>query len=132
MKTILVIDDNEDIRENTAELLLLNDYCAITAKNGSEGFALAKNIKPDLILCDMMMPETDGRAFMKMAKEDNQLRQIPIIFFSAGTLPLHEQNKLIRSANGFLKKPFLEKDLLGTVQNALNGINNQPSGSPVL
>ena len=119
MKTILVIEDNDEIRENTAELLLLNNYNVLTAENGNKGFELAKSSKPDLIICDMMMPESDGSTFLKLAKEEKSLEHVPIIFFSAGTLPVTEQNNLTRLGNGFLKKPFLEKDLLGSIQDVL-------------
>jgi CheY-like chemotaxis protein len=119
MKTILVIEDNDEIRENTAELLLLNNYHVLTAENGNKGFELAKAGKPDLIICDMMMPESDGRTFLKLAKEEKSVQHVPIIFFSAGTLPVTEQNNLTSLGNGFLKKPFLEKDLLGSIQDVL-------------
>ena len=60
MKTILVIEDNREMRENTAEILELAHYNVITAVNGREGVEKARKQKPDLILCDIMMPEMDG------------------------------------------------------------------------
>ena len=119
MKKILVIEDNDEIRENTAELLELHDYTVFTAVEGGMGFELAKLIEPDLILCDIMMPETDGRTFLKLAKEDPTIREIPLIFFSAGTASPEVQKSLVRAANGFLKKPFTEEDLLKTVNRFL-------------
>ena len=59
-KTILIIDDNEDIRENTAEILSLGGYKTVTAENGKRGVEAALASKPDLIVCDIMMPELDG------------------------------------------------------------------------
>ena len=60
MKKILLIEDNIDVRENTAEILILANYEVITAKNGKEGVELALSAKPDLIICDIMMPTLDG------------------------------------------------------------------------
>ena len=126
MKTILIIEDSPEIRENTAELLALNNYAVVTAADGASGFALARRTIPDLVLCDMMMPETNGRFFLKMAKADKDLRHVPVIFFSAGTLPANDQYNLAKAADGFLKKPFMEKDLLQSIQDVLNKKTNQP------
>lgn len=120
MNKILIIEDNDAIRENTAELLEMNDYLVLTAVNGNQGFALAKKYLPDLILCDMMMPETDGRKFLKMAKGDAETQNIPLVFFSAGTLSTETQKELAASAKGFLKKPFAEEDLLNMITGLLN------------
>lgn len=124
MKKILIIEDNDEIRENTAELLELHNYDVFTAEEGTEGFELAKKHEPDLILCDIMMPETDGRKFLKLAKGDVMVREIPLIFFSAGTSPIEVQKSLVKAANGFLKKPFTEEELLKTVKKFLNHRNS--------
>lgn len=116
MKKILIIEDNDEIRENTAELLELHHYDVFTAEEGSKGFELAKKHGPDLILCDIMMPETDGRRFLKLARNDNLVKNIPLIFFSAGTGPAEVQNALIKAADGFLRKPFTEEELLNAVK----------------
>jgi len=119
MRTILVIEDNIEIRENTVELLELNNYKVISAKNGNIGFELAKKHQPDLVLCDMMMPDTDGRAFLYLAKGHLVVRNIPLIFFSAGS-PLAEVRKtLINEADDYLQKPFAEEDLLNAIKNVL-------------
>ena len=119
MSKILVIEDNKEIRENTAEILELNGYNVLTAENGNVGFALAKNHTPDLILCDIMMPETDGRAFLKLAKGEFGVRNIPIVFFSAGSSP-ELQKELIDGKNKYLKKPFTAEDLLVIIKDGLN------------
>lgn len=116
MKKILIIEDNEEIRENTAELLGLHNYFVLTAQEGGQGFELAKKHEPDLILCDIMMPETDGRRFLKLARNDDAVRDIPLIFFSAGTAAPEVQTSLTRVANGFLKKPFTEEELLKAIR----------------
>jgi CheY-like chemotaxis protein len=126
MKTILIIEDDDAVRENTAELLDVHDYDVITANNGRSGFALAKDRHPDLILCDMMMPETDGRTFLRLAKADEEIKDVPLVFFSAGTLPAKDQANLVKQADGFLKKPFFEEDLLHIVRTVLQ---NRQAGS---
>jgi CheY-like chemotaxis protein len=119
MLTILLIEDNEEIRDNTAELLEINHYHVVSAENGYRGYLLARNNQPDLVLCDMMMPESEGRAFLKLTRNDAALQQVPVIFFSADTYSGNDQNALSETGDGYLKKPFLEKDLLGTIQQVL-------------
>ena len=126
MKTILVIEDNTEIRENTVELLQLSNYRVVAAVNGQSGLEMAKKHLPDLILCDMMMPGTDGQYFMTMAKNDKKLRQIPLVFFSAGSPMPEVQKVLIRVANGYLKKPFTEEDLLEIITRALGKTQEAP------
>lgn len=123
MKKILIIEDNEEIRENTAELLGLHNYDVFTAEEGGEGYELARKHEPDLILCDIMMPETDGRRFLRLAKNDKMVRDIPLIFFSAGTGSPEVQKALIKAANGFLQKPFTEEELLKAVHKFLDSKN---------
>lgn len=115
MKKILIIEDNDEIRENTAELLELHHYDVFTAEEGGEGFEMAKKHEPDLILCDIMMPETDGRKFLRLARSDKAVRDIPLVFFSAGTAAPEVQKLLAKAANGFLKKPFTEEELLSAI-----------------
>lgn len=120
MKKILVIEDNDEIRENTVELLELSNYNVLAAENGRIGFDMAKKYHPDLIICDMMMPETDGRMFLQLAKADKEVQKIPLIFFSAGTPAIEVQRDLIKASNGFLKKPFSEEELLWTIEREIN------------
>ncbi|HET7897856.1 MAG TPA: response regulator, partial [Flavisolibacter sp.] len=75
---------------------------------------------PDVVLCDMMMPETDGQTFLKLVRDDSTLKHIPVIFFSAGTLPSTEEKRLISAGNGFIKKPFLEEDLLSAIRTVIH------------
>jgi CheY-like chemotaxis protein len=118
MKRVLIIEDNAAIRENTAELLELNRFIVLTAENGQSGFELAKTSVPDIILCDMMMPDTDGRQFLKLVKEENITANIPLVFFSAGSLSPEIQEQLVTGKDGYLKKPFTEEDLLNAVRKA--------------
>lgn len=119
MKKILIIEDNSEIRENTSELLELNNYQVLAAETGNTGFELAKEHRPELILCDMMMPGTDGEKFLKLAKEDQSVQGIPIIFFSAGSILPALQQTLINGANAYLQKPFTEEELLKSIRKVL-------------
>lgn len=119
MKSVLVIDDNNEIRENTAELLSCHGYSVITAKNGKEGFNQALLQKPDVIICDIMMPDSDGRAFFKLVKSDASTRFIPLVFFSADSGPDEVKKGLIKGADKYLAKPFTEEDLLDTVERLI-------------
>ena len=121
MKKILVIEDNREIRENTAELLRLSNYTVIEAENGYMGFLMAKHQLPDLILCDMMMPKTDGYEFLKLARKDKEICNIPIVYFSAGSPTPDLQQIMISLADGYLKKPFTEEELLVTIERSLPG-----------
>jgi CRP/FNR family cyclic AMP-dependent transcriptional regulator len=119
MKRILVIEDDAAIRENTAELLSLRGFQVETAENGSSGYMSAVADQPDLIICDMMMPETDGRGFLALARKNAKIASIPIVFFSAGTVSLKEQKYLIDNSAGFLRKPFSAEDLIAVVGKVL-------------
>jgi CheY-like chemotaxis protein len=120
MKSILIIEDNAAVRENTAELLQLAGYDIATAVNGRHGFTVAKHNPPDAIICDIMMPETDGLMFFKLVKSDDILSHIPIIFFSAGSAPMPVKRKLEEGADVYLSKPFTEEELMNAVQYCLN------------
>ena len=83
MKSVLVIDDNTDIRENTAEILELAGYKTFTAENGKKGVELALKEKPDVIVCDIMMPELDGYGVLHLLRKNPQSQQIPFIFLTS-------------------------------------------------
>jgi CheY-like chemotaxis protein len=117
MKKILIIESNDELRENTSEILELNNYQVAIAKDGNAGFEMAREQNPDLILCDILMPESKGRKFFKMAKEDLLIRDIPIVFFSSGIHQLGEELNISRES--FLKKPFSEQELLSIINSFL-------------
>lgn len=125
MKRVLVIEDNMAIRENTAELLELAHYNVLTASNGKTGFEKAKAIHPDVIICDVMMPETDGLGFLKLAKNDTSTSHIPLIFFSAGSAPPSVRKNIEHGADIYLSKPFDDEDLLSAVAHCLEKKNNR-------
>lgn len=85
MKKILVIEDNYDIRSNTAEILELSNYKVIEAENGKVGVMKAIENKPDLIICDIMMPELDGYGVLHAIQHNEAIKNTPFIFLTAKT-----------------------------------------------
>jgi CheY-like chemotaxis protein len=83
MKRILVIEDEPEMRRNITALLRFKEYEPIPAENGKVGVELARREKPDLILCDVMMPELDGRGVLRALQADDALASIPFIFLTA-------------------------------------------------
>ena len=122
MKTILVIEDNDDVRENAAELLELSNYHVLSASTKHYGFELAKKFHPDIILCDIMKPETDEKYFFKSIKEDDVVGKIPMIFFSAGSVSSEFHNELMINPDEYLIKPFTEEELLSIILRKLEKV----------
>ncbi len=82
-KKILIIEDNEDIRENIVEILELANYDVSSAENGKVGVKIAKEVLPDLIICDIMMPELDGFGVLHILSRDEETSHIPFVFLTA-------------------------------------------------
>ncbi len=119
MKKILLIEDNEAMRENTAEMLELAHYEVITAENGKVGVELAKRESPDLIICDIMMPELDGYGVLYYLSKDPVTASIPFIFLSAKAEASDVRKGMNMGADDYLTKPFEEMDLLSAVEGRL-------------
>jgi CheY-like chemotaxis protein len=116
MKSILVIDDNQGIRENTAEILELAGYKTITAENGKKGIELALKEKPDLIVCDIMMPELDGYGVLHLLRKNPEARNIPFIFLTARTERTDFRKGMEMGADDYVTKPFEEIELLNAIE----------------
>ena len=116
MKKILIIEDDTDIRENIAEILMLSGYETVTAKNGKEGVVLARNSNPDLILCDVMMPELDGFGVLKILNNDPKLFHVPFLFLTAKTEKSDFRKGMGLGADDYITKPFDDTDLLETIE----------------
>ncbi len=116
---ILLIEDNLEIRENTSEILLLANYKVLTAENGKIGVELAQRELPDLIVCDIMMPELDGYGVLHILNKKPETVNIPFIFLTAKT----ERNDIRRGMNlgadDYLTKPFNDTDLLNAIETRL-------------
>lgn len=122
MKTILVIDDNTDIRENTAEILTLAGYQTFTAENGKRGVEIASREKPDLIVCDIMMPELDGYGVLHLLKNRPETENIPFIFLTAKTERTDFRKGMEMGADDYITKPFDDIELLKAIEIRLKKI----------
>lgn len=113
---ILLIEDNFDVRENTTEILQLAGYKVVTACNGKEGVKLAEIQIPELIICDIMMPELDGYGVLGVLKKNTATAGIPFIFLSAKE---DCGSKKSVDADAYITKPFDDGNLLETVKKCL-------------
>lgn len=116
MKSILVIDDNKDIRENTAEILDLAGYKTMTAENGKIGVDLAIKERPSVIICDIMMPELDGYGVLHMLRKNDNTRDIPFIFLTAKTERGDFRKGMEMGADDYITKPFEDIELLNAIE----------------
>lgn len=119
MKKILIIEDNPDILENTAEILELSHYAVATAPNGKIGVEQAISQKPDLILCDIMMPELDGYGVLHMVQKNPDLQSTPFVFLTAKTEKDEVRKGMSLGADDYITKPFDPTDLLTTIEGRL-------------
>ncbi|WP_338874646.1 response regulator [Spirosoma sp. SC4-14] len=124
MKTILLIEDNDDIRENTAEILELTGYAVLTAENGKVGVEKALATRPDLVICDIMMPVLDGYGVLHIFNKNPQLAGIPFIFLTAKTERTDFRKGMELGADDYLTKPFDESELLSAIEGRLNRFQN--------
>jgi DNA-binding response OmpR family regulator len=115
-KTILVIDDNTDIRENTAEILELAGYRTFTAENGKQGVELAIKERPSVIVCDIMMPELDGYGVLHLLRKNAETQNIPFIFLTAKTERGDFRKGMEMGADDYITKPFEDIELLNAVE----------------
>jgi CRP-like cAMP-binding protein/FixJ family two-component response regulator len=116
MKSVLVIDDNKDIRENTAEILDMAGYRTFTAENGKKGVEQALKEKPDLIVCDIMMPELDGYGVLHLLRKNPETVHIPFIFLTAKTERSDLRKGMEMGADDYVTKPFEEIELLNAIE----------------
>ncbi len=119
MKTILVIEDNEDIRDNVAEILMLSQFRVHTAANGKEGIEMAQKLMPDLIICDIMMPGIDGYGVLHILHNDPETESIPFIFLTAKSERSDFRAAMEMGADDYITKPFAGNELLNAVTSRL-------------
>jgi CheY-like chemotaxis protein len=112
MKTVLVIEDNQAIRENTVELLELLGFRVASAPDGRTGLALIEQLKPDSVLCDILMPDMDGYAVLNELRSQQPYQHLSFYFMSARSELSDRQKGLDLGATGYLIKPFTEDELL--------------------
>ena len=118
-KKVLIIEDNDDIRDNVVEVLELAGYEVFEANNGKTGVDLAIKNLPDIILCDIMMPELDGYGVLYMLNKNPQTAAIPFIFLTAKAERLDMRKGMEMGADDYLTKPFDDMDLLSAIESRL-------------
>jgi DNA-binding NarL/FixJ family response regulator len=116
MRKILVIEDEPEMRRNITALLRYHDYEPIEAGNGREGVELARRKKPDLILCDIMMPELDGHGVLQALQQDAPLALIPFIFLTAKGDKNDLRSGMNLGADDYLTKPVANADLVRAIE----------------
>lgn len=119
MKTILLIEDDADMRENTAEILELANYRVVKAENGRRGVEAARKEVPDLVLCDIMMPELDGYGVLHLLGRDPVTAEVPFIFLSAKAERGDVRKGMELGADDYLTKPFEESELLNAIEGRI-------------
>lgn len=116
---ILVIDDNYEFLESINDILMYERYEVLSAQDGEKGLSLARQNKPDLILCDISMKQKDGFTVLKELQQHETTSSIPSVFITAHA----EESKITKStrmgAKGYLVKPFTRKELIEIITRSL-------------
>jgi len=119
MPTLLIIEDNTTIRENTAEFLEMEGYTVITATNGKDGFEKITQFVPNIIICDLLMPEMGGLELLAKLGNHEHLKTIPLIIYSAKNEKKDIENGLDLGAYDYIVKPSDLEDLLASIRRCL-------------
>ncbi len=128
MKKILIIEDEPEMRRNISALLRYKDYQPIAAENGHAGLELARRERPDLILCDVTMPELDGYAVLRALRADETLALIPFIFLTAKGEKEDLRSGMNLGADDYLTKPVANDDLVRAIETRLHRAAQQGKG----
>ncbi len=123
MKKILIIEDQEMLREEVKDWFEFEGYITYTASNGKEGVDLAVKHFPDLILCDIMMPEMDGNAVLEVLRHDIKTSMIPFIFMTALSERVQVRAGMDQGADDYITKPFTHDELMNAVHARLEKID---------
>ncbi len=119
MKKILVIEDNTEVRENLEEVLELYGYEVSAAENGKIGVQIALEVQPDLILCDVMMPELDGYGVLNILSKRSETASTPFIFLTAKAEKSDFRRGMNLGADDYITKPFYKDELLQVIETRL-------------
>lgn len=122
-KTVLIIEDNKEISENTTEILELAGYNAVTSDNGKMGISMATQLLPDVILCDILMPELNGYEVIKHLKNNPSTSKIPFIYVTASAEKSEVKLAMDMGADGYVRKPFHVNELLDAINQCLGSRN---------
>ncbi len=130
MKKILLIEDNEEMRENTSEILELAGFEVLTASHGKEGVGIASKEDVDLIVCDVMMPELDGYGVLHMLSRNPNTASVPFIFLTAKAEKTDFRRGMNMGADDYITKPFEEVELLDAIEIRLKKSENLAKDFP--
>src|SRR3954467_2250778 len=125
MKKILVIEDEPEMRRNITQLLRYHEYEPLAASNGRDGVEAARRDRPDLILCDVMMPELDGYGVLQLLQADATLARTPFIFLTAKGEKDDLRSGMNLGADDYLTKPVANSDLVRAIQMRLRRSEQQ-------
>jgi DNA-binding NarL/FixJ family response regulator len=120
VKKILVIEDESEMRRNLLTILKLEQFQALGAENGRAGIELARKEVPDLILCDVMMPELDGHGVLQALRNETATARIPFIFLTAKGEKRDVRDGMNLGADDYLTKPVAKSDLLNAITARLS------------
>ena len=118
-QTILVIDDHAELRDMLNDMLMLRGFRVIIAANGTEGIQFAQDTQPDLIICDIAMPDIDGFQVLDAVRSNTRIAHTPFLFLTASMTSSDEEQIIDSSADGFLEKPYGSADLYGMIDKLL-------------
>ncbi len=119
-KKILVIEDNEEIRENVTEMLTIFEYEVLIAENGEVGISKAFDEQPDLILCDILMPRKNGFQVLKALRDNPTTVKIPFVFLTSSSQKRDIEKGNLAGADDYLVKPFKMQQLLSAIKKILS------------
>lgn len=126
MKTILVLEDQPDMRKNISTILKMESYTVLSADNGNDGLTIAREEKPDLILCDIMMPGLDGYGVLQGLREDRTVAGTPFIFLTAKGEKRDVRAGMHLGADDYLTKPVAASDLLAAIAARFSREQSRP------
>lgn len=119
MTKILVVEDDKDVRQNICDLLEAEKYHVVTANNGLEALEVLQDYFPDLIICDVMMPEMNGHELLEKIATIVNYASIPFVFLTAKADPNDHRNSMNLGADDYLTKPFTREQLLSVIKARL-------------
>lgn len=122
MYSVLIIEDDESLRDGMASILQTEGFDVRSACNGSDGINMIREKQPDLILCDIVMPEMDGHNVLEILKRDKTVADIPFVFVTAQDNRADFRRGMSSGADDYLTKPFLPEELLAAVTGRMHRI----------
>lgn len=119
-KTVLIVEDNDLNMKLFNDLLEAHGYATLKTRLGLEGFELARTHRPDLILMDIQLPEVSGMDVIKLLKEDDELRSIPVIAITAFAMKGDEEKIRQSGCEGYLSKPISVVKFIETIRSFID------------